>query len=76
MLKHIQLIPLLSGLVIGVIAILYVKPEQKINYKYPTPQNAKDMIYKDKNGICFQYIPNEVNCDKNESKLKDFPISL
>jgi len=76
MLKHIQFIPLLFGLIIGIIAILCVKPEQNIIYKYPNPQNAKDMIYKDKNGMCFQYIPNEVNCDKNESKLKEFPLSL
>lgn len=76
MLKHIQLVPLLVGLVIGIIAILFVKPEQKINYKYPTPQNAQNLIYKDKNGVCFQYIPKEVDCDKNESKLKAFPLSL
>lgn len=76
MLKHIKLIPFLFGLVVGIVAILCVKPEQKINYKYPTPENAKQLIYKDKNGICFQYLPKEVNCDKNESKLKSFPISL
>jgi len=76
MLKHIQLIPLFAGLVIGVIAILFVKPEQKINYKYPTPDNAKELTFKDKNGICFQYIPKEVDCDKNEAKLKAFPLSL
>jgi hypothetical protein len=76
MLKHIQLIPLLAGLVIGVIAILFVKPEQKINYKYPTPDNAKELTFKDKNGVCFQYIPKEVDCDKNEAKLKAFPLSL
>jgi hypothetical protein len=76
MIKHIELIPLLVGICVGIIAILFVKPEQKVNYKYPTPQTAKDLIYKDKNGICFQYIPKEVDCDKNESKLKTFPLSL
>jgi hypothetical protein len=76
MLKHIQLAPLLAGLVIGIIAILFVKPEQKINYKYPTPDNAKELTFKDKNGVCFQYLPKEVDCDKNEAKLKAFPLSL
>jgi hypothetical protein len=40
MLKHIRLIPLISGLVVGIIAIMFIKPEKRLSYKYPTPDNC------------------------------------
>ena len=75
MLRHIKIITLLLGLVIGVVAILMIKPEKEVVYKYPTPQNAGKIVYKDKNGVCYKYSSKEVNCDSNESRLKDFPLS-
>ena len=75
MIKHILLIPLLAGLVIGAVAILMIKPEQTITYKYPNPDHADKIIYKDKNDICYRYIAKKVDCDKNEGKMKDFPLS-
>ncbi len=75
MLKHIQIMPLIIGIVIGIIAIVFVKPTQNIVHKYPTPENAGKLVYKDKNGICYKYSAKEVDCDKNESRLKDFPLT-
>jgi len=75
MLNHIKLAPLLLGLLLGIIGILFIKPEQSITYKYPTPATAEKTIYKDKNGVCYRYEPKEVDCDKNEGRLKDFPLS-
>jgi len=75
MIKHIKLIPFLAGLVIGVIAIMFIKPESTIVFKYPTPENCGKVIYKDKNGVCYKYSSNDVDCDKNETKLKDYPLN-
>lgn len=75
MLKHIRLVPLISGLIVGIIAILCIKQQKTVVYKYPTPESAGKVIYKDKNGVCYKYSANEVNCDKNESRLKDFPLT-
>jgi hypothetical protein len=75
MLKHIRLQPLLFGIVFGVIGILFVKPEKNVIYKYPTPENSEKIIYKDKNGVCYTYKSNQVDCDKNEAKLKNFPLN-
>ncbi len=75
MLRHIEIVPLFIGIVIGIIAILMIKPEKSVIYKYPTPQNAGKIVYKDKNGVCYKYSAAEVNCDSNESRLKDFPLS-
>ena len=75
MIKHLRLLPFITGLIIGVIAILLIKPQKNVVYKYPTPENAGKVIYKDKNGVCYKYSAKEVDCDKNESRLKDFPLS-
>ena len=75
MFQHIRLAPLLIGLVIGIIGILFVKPTQNVIYKYPTPENAGKIVYKDKNDVCYVYKAQQVDCDKNESKLKDFPLN-
>jgi hypothetical protein len=75
MLKHIRLIPLIVGIVIGIISIMLIKPEKEVIIKYPTPENAGKITYKDKNGICYKYIAKDVDCDKNELRLKDFPLS-
>ena len=75
MLKHIQIIPLISGIVIGIVAIIVAKPHQNIVYKYPNPDTSDKVIYKDKNGVCYKYKATQVDCDKNEARLKDFPIN-
>lgn len=69
------MIPLIAGIVIGIIAFLFVKPQQNVVYKYPTPESAGKVVYKDKNGICYQYKAEAVDCDKNESRMKEFPLS-
>jgi hypothetical protein len=76
MIKHIQIAPLCIGMIIGIIAIMFVKPEKSIVYKYPNPESSQKITYKDKNGICYAYIPNKVDCDKHEDKMKNFPLSL
>jgi hypothetical protein len=52
-----------------------IKPEKDVVYKYPNPGDKEKLIYKDKNGVCYQYVAKKVDCDKNESKMKDFPLS-
>jgi hypothetical protein len=75
MLKHIRPVYLLVGIVVGAIAILFINPEKTIVFKYPTPDNAGKVVYKDKNGVCYKYSAKAVDCDKNESRLKDFPLN-
>lgn len=76
MLHHLRLIPFMIGLTIGIVGILFVRPDQNIQYRYPVPDQAKELVYKDRNGLCFQYLPKEVDCDSNEGKLKSFPLSV
>ena len=76
MIRHIRWMPLLIGLVVGVIAIIFVKPEKSIIYKYPNPELKEPTVYKDRNGVCYRYQSTVVDCDKNEAKLKEFPLNL
>ena len=75
MFRHIQFVPLVIGIVIGVIALIFVNPEKNVVYKYPNPESSDKIIYKDKNGICYTYSSKRVDCDKTENKLKNFPLS-
>lgn len=75
MFKHFRVIPFIVGLVMGIIGVFFVNPPKNVVHKYPTPDNAGKLVYKDKNGVCYKYIAKEVDCDKNESRLKDFPLT-
>lgn len=74
MLQHFRLLPFLLGIVAGIIGIYFVKPEQTVTMQYPTPERAAKAVYKDKNGICYKYDVKKVDCDKNEGKMKNFPL--
>jgi hypothetical protein len=75
MISHIKLYYVLVGIIVGIVGILFIKPTQKLIYKYPTPENAGKITYKDKNGLCYKYASKEVNCDANEARLKDYPLT-
>ena len=74
MLGHFVWWTFLLGIVVGVISVYYVTPAMSTVIKYPTPQEVDKLIYKDKNGVCYQYTTKEVNCDANESRLRSFPL--
>jgi len=75
MISHIRFWYLLLGLIIGIVGVLIIKPSQTIVYKFPNPENAGKITYKDKNEICYTYKATEVDCDKNEARLKDYPLN-
>jgi hypothetical protein len=74
MFKHFRLLPFFAGVVIGIIAVFFIKPQQDIIRKYPTPETAGKTTYRDKNGVCYKYNAKVVDCDTNEGRLKDFPL--
>jgi hypothetical protein len=75
MFKHFKLIPFVIGLLIGIVGIYVIKPERTVVHKYPNPVDKNKTIYKDKNGICYTYSAKKIDCDKNESRIKPFPLS-
>ena len=74
MYKHFRLIPFLVGLVVGFLVLKFYKTPPQTIVDYPHPDNVKDRVYRDKNGICYSYTAKEVNCDANESTLRSYPL--
>lgn len=67
-----HMIPFLYGLVFGTILVFFFKEQKIIVIDYPKPFDKKE--YFDKNNMKYMYITKEVDCDKNESTLKTYPI--
>ena len=69
-------IPFVIGLVCGIVYIaLGGRGAHEVIYKYPHPTTVDALVYKDPNGACYRYKVEQVNCDKNEKKLKEYPLS-
>lgn len=68
-------LPFAIGIAVGV---LYVamggRGAHEVIYKYPHPSTVDALVYKDPNGACYRYRVQEVNCDKNESKIREYPL--
>ncbi len=68
--------PFFIGLAVGVSYIMLGgKGAHEVIYKYPHPTTVDALVYKDPNGACYRYKVAEVSCDKNESKIKEYPLS-
>lgn len=74
MYQHFRLNGFLAGLVVGFILLYVYKTPALVVYEYPHPQNVKDRVYRDKNGVCYSYTATKVDCDKNEATLRPYPL--
>ena len=72
--NHLQLLPLLLGLFFGMFFVYVLKPTPTVIYKYPTMDNAGKVTYQDRNGVCFKYHADTVDCDKNENRIVTYPL--
>ncbi len=60
------------SLAIGLLIFYVIAPQKRIIIKYPNPENAGKIIYKDNNENCFKFKAKEVNCPSDKSNIKDF----
>ena len=67
-----HLLPFIFGIVTGGVLLYVFKDQKNVVIDYPKPHD--NTVYTDKAGIKFQYVTKEVDCDKNESTLKYYPI--
>jgi hypothetical protein len=74
MFKNFRILPFIIGLILGAGIFFFYTPSTPVVYQYPHPETGKDRVYKDKNGVCYSYTSEEVDCDKNEESLKDYPL--
>ena len=74
--EFFNFIPFAIGIISGILYIVMGgRGAHEVIYKYPHPSTVDALIYKDPNGACYRYKVEQVNCDKNEKKLKEYPLS-
>ena len=54
---------------IGLFMAYLFTPTPEVIIRYPTPENAGKIIYKDDNDVCYKYKASEVQCPKDKSKI-------
>jgi hypothetical protein len=73
-LPKFQFFPFLFGLTFGIFVVYILKPAAMVITKYPNMENAGDVVYRDRNGTCFQYETKEIDCDKAEDRIRPYPL--
>lgn len=58
----------------GMLIVYTTTPPPEVIIKYPTPENAGKIIYKDDAGICYKYRAEEIKCPSDSSKIKAQPL--
>lgn len=71
--KYINLKYFLISFVIGLLIVYITVPTPEIIIKYPTPQNAGKITYKDSSDTCYVYDAQEISCPQ---KTFDTPLQI
>ena len=64
----------LMALFFGLFMVYLTTPSPDIIIKYPTPENADSMIYKDDAENCYKFKTEEVKCPFNKLEINSIPI--
>ncbi len=67
---------LIVGLGLGFILLRMYAIDRPIFYKWPSPDNVGKVTYKDKNGVCYQYQGDIVDCSTNKDKIRPIPLQV
>jgi hypothetical protein len=71
--KHFEILPFLAGLLIGAVIFIGIRPEtsEKV-VKWPHPQNAGKVTYRDRNGLCYTFEAQIADCAKEKENLQNY----
>jgi hypothetical protein len=62
------------ALAIGLFFTYIYAPPKKIIIKWPTPENAGKVIYKDYSNLCYKYKADNIECPDDKSLIKNNSI--
>lgn len=60
---------------LGIFFVYLFTPQPRIIIKFPTPDNAGKILYKDNNDVCYKYKATEVQCPINKKLIYKLPIN-
>ena len=72
-LKYISLPIFLVSFAVGLFFVYIHGSDLKPIYIYPTPENMRNVLFKDNAGNCFTYKSMEVDCTEN---VKEIPVQM
>lgn len=72
--EYIEPIYFFIAFFIGMLITYVTAPIPKVIIKYPTPENAGKIIYRDNADVCYKYKAKEVNCPLDKSKIRDIEL--
>ena len=67
---YINPVAFFIALAVGLFFTYIYSPEKKVIIKWPTPENAGKVIYKDHSDSCYKYKANEIDCPSDKTKIK------
>jgi len=71
---YINPVAFFIALAFGIFLTYVYSPPKKVIIKWPTPENAGKVIYKDDADSCYKYKANEVPCPDDKSTIKNTEI--
>tara|TARA_Y100000389_G_C17302368_1_gene433617 strand:+ start:332 stop:574 length:243 start_codon:yes stop_codon:yes gene_type:complete len=72
--KYINVRVFLISLIFGIFLAYITGSPPSIIYVYPTPENIKDIQYKDHTGTCYSFTSQNVKCPSDTNKIRNYPI--
>ena len=73
-LEYIEPLYFFLAFIIGLVIVYFIEPPHEIIIKYPTPDNAGKIVYKDDAEVCYLYEANEVKCPSDKSIIKEIDL--
>jgi len=59
---------------VGLFIVYIFRPPPQVVVKFPTPYNAGQVLYKDKNDTCYKYKAQKVSCPVQKDLVKPQPL--
>ena len=73
MLSKIHPLYFFVAFAIGMLVVYLTKPTPELIVKFPSPQNANNLVYK-QDDTCFKFMASKEQCPMDKSLIKPQPI--
>jgi hypothetical protein len=54
---------------VGLFLVYIITPTPELIIKYPTPENAKELVFEDDSQNCYKFYTQEVPCPQNPEEI-------
>jgi len=59
---------------LGLLYCYVTKPKPELVVKFPSPQNAGKVVYRNDDDTCFKYEASKVECPRDKNLIKPQPV--